>query len=356
MTSKKGWIKFGVNWISSIIVIIALCFISPTVSKIIRPDYLNIIILAGINIILALSLNLINGITGQFSIGHAGFMAIGAYTSAVFTKYFFGDHIYGPLAGLYFLFALIAGGVLAAISGILVGLPSLRLRGDYLAIATLGFGEIIRVVLFNVDKIGSRIELGGATSFKGIPVITNFFWVYCIVFITIRLFVNLRKSSHGRALVSIREDELASELMGVNTTYYKVLAFVVGAFFAGVGGGLFGHYLGLLNPAKFNFILSVEVIVMVVLGGMGSLSGSFVAAVILTLLPEWLRNLTPQLASFIKPFMPAVGEALSKTDLRMIVYSLILIGLMLVRPKGLLGNQELSLQTLTGFRSKKVKQ
>ena len=342
MTVQKPWVRFCTAWGTSLAIIIVLLILNPIMPKIIRPDQFNIIMLAGINIILALSLNLINGITGQFSIGHAGFMAIGAYTSAVFTKYFFIDQLNGPAGGFYFLIALLLGGVAASVAGILVGLPSLRLRGDYLAIATLGFGEIIRVVLFNVDKIGDRIELGGATSFKAIPLITDFFWVYTIAFLTIKLFVNLMKSSHGRALVSIREDELASELMGVDTTYYKVLGFVVGAFFAGVAGGLFAHYFGLLNPAKFNFMLSVEVIVMVVLGGMGSLSGSIMAAIILTILPEWLRNLTPVLASFVKPVMPTFGEALAKTDLRMIVYSLILIILMLTRPKGLFGHEELS--------------
>lgn len=342
MIFKKPWLRFCSAWGITLVVLIILKILNPIMPDIIRPDQFNIIMLAGINIILALSLNLINGITGQFSIGHAGFMAIGAYTSAIFTKYFFIDQLNAPAGGFYFLIALLLGGAAAAIAGILVGLPSLRLRGDYLAIATLGFGEIIRVVLFNIDTIGDRIELGGATSFKGIPVITDFFWVYAMVFLTIRLFVNLMKSSHGRALVSIREDELASELMGVNTTYYKILGFIVGAFFAGVAGGLFGHYFGLLNPAKFNFMLSVEVIVMVVLGGMGSLSGSVMAAIILTILPEWLRNLTPVLASFVKPALPALGDALAKTDLRMIVYSLILIILMLTRPKGILGHEELS--------------
>lgn len=353
MKGKSNWTGFCISWGWTIGVLIILWILNPVISKIVRPDQFNILMLAGINIIFALSLNLINGITGQFSIGHAGFAAIGAYVSAILTKYFFLEHLLGPLGCVYFIAALLIGGCAAAIAGVLVGLPSLRLRGDYLAIATLGFGEIIRVILFNVDKLGSRIDLGGATSFKGIPIITDFFWVYALAFLTTKFVVNIMKSSHGRAFVSIREDELASELMGVNTTYYKVLAFVVGAFFAGLGGGLFGHYLGLLNPAKFNFILSVEIIVMVVLGGMGSLSGSILAAVILTILPEWLRNFTPRLAELIHPVLPSVGEVLAKTDLRMIIYSLILILLMLTRPKGLLGHEELSWRTIKRLFCKK---
>jgi len=287
-----------------------------------------VIMLCGINIVLAVSLNLINGFTGQFSIGHAGFMAIGGYGSAMFSLYV-GRHWVAALAGagtpepiaqgLALLVALVVGGLMAALAGYLVGLPSLRLRGDYLAIVTLGFGEIIRVLILNVDVIG------GARGLPGIPGWSNFFWVGLAVVAVILVARHLSLSTHGRALFAIRDDEVAAEALGVDTTSYKVLAFVVGALFAGIAGGLAAHNDSYLNPSSFTFIRSIEVIAMVVLGGMGSITGSVLAAVTLTLLPEVLRPVK---------------------DYRMVIYSLMLVVLMITRPGGLMGSREISLAKL----------
>ena len=294
-------------------------------SRLLSPYLLQIVVLCGINVILAVSLNLINGFTGQFSIGHAGFMALGAYGSAMFSLGVGRTWVSAleaagaptPLAAApALLMALLLGGLLAALAGYLVGLPSLRLRGDYLAIVTLGFGEIIRVLILNIDAVG------GARGLPGIPAWANVFWVGLGVAAVLVLSARLAHSTHGRALFAIRDDEVAAEALGVDTTSYKVLAFVLGAFFAGVAGGLFAHFLSYLNPNSFTFIKSIEVIAMVVLGGMGSISGSVMAAIILTLLPEVLRP--------VKQY-------------RMVLYSLMLITLMITRPQGLLGTRELSL-------------
>ena len=277
-----------------------------------------LIIYAGINIILAVSLNLINGITGQFSIGHAGFMAVGAYFSAWLTTTY--PHWAGPWTPLNFFLNTVAGGLLAAVAGFAVGQPSLRLKGDYLAIVTLGFGEIIRVVLLNIDAVG------GARGMYGIPKNADFFWTAAWVYICIMAISRLMRSTHGRAFLSIREDEIAAESVGINTTKYKVRAFVISSFFAGVAGSIFAHYLCYLNPSSFGFMKSIDVVVMVVLGGMGSLSGSLVAAVIITFLPEVLRPL----------------QEFTKIDFRMVIYSLTLIFLMLTKPDGLFGKLEIS--------------
>jgi branched-chain amino acid transport system permease protein len=285
-----------------------------------NPYVYRILVLTGINVILAMSLNLVNGVTGQFSIGHAGFMAVGAYVSAAFTVYaaprLFGVATdAGPLAAAGpFIVALLLGGLAAGVAGILVGLPSMRLRGDYLAIVTLGFGEIIRVAILNIDAVG------GARGFAGIPQRTDLGWVTAVAVLTFVVLRNLVRSYHGRALLAIREDEIAAEALGVPTTRYKVSAFVVAAFFAGVAGGLFSHYT-YLHTNSFTFMKSIEVIVMVVLGGMGSLTGSILGAGILTALPEMLRFASAE---------------------RLIIYSLLLIVLMIARPQGILGQKELS--------------
>jgi branched-chain amino acid transport system permease protein len=258
-------------------------------------------------------------------------MAVGAYFAAYLTVYYFGPYAEKLTEGSsqqwivqngLLVFAVIAGGLLSAIAGYIVGLPSLRLRGDYLAIVTLGFGEIIRVIILNVEKIGA------ARGFSGIPPWANLFWVYFFAGVTVLISMRLVNSSVGRAFLSIREDQIAAEAMGVDTTKYKVKAFVIGSFFAGAAGGLFAHYSpAYLNPTMFMFIKSFEVIVMVVLGGLGSISGSIVAAVILTFLPEGLRE--------VKNFMPG-GR-----DPRMLIYAIMLIVLMRTRPQGLLGRREL---------------
>ena len=264
------------------------------------------LVLIGINIILATSLNLINGFTGQFSIGHAGFMAVGAYVSAVLSVKF----------ELPFILAILGSAASAGLLGFMIGLPTLRLKGDYLAIATLGLGEIIRICILNIQYVG------GASGFMGIPRYTNFAWVFALTVVTLFVIKNLINSTHGRACIAIRENEIAAESMGVDTTRYKVMAFTIGAFFAGVAGALFSHYFYIAHPASFTFMKSFDILTIVVLGGLGSLTGSVTAAVLLTFVsaalagyPEW----------------------------RMVMYSLMLIILMIYRPQGLFGNKELSL-------------
>ena len=262
------------------------------------------IILIGINIILAAGLNLINGYTGQFTLGHAGFMAVGAYVSAIVTM----------KLGLPFIVAIMAGACAAGLLGLLIGLPTLRLSGDYLAIATLGLGEIIRITILNINYIG------GASGFMGIPRYTNFAWVFFVCLFVLFFIKNFINSSHGRACISIRENEVAAEAMGIDTTKYKVLAFTLGAAFAGVAGALFAHYFYVIHPASFTFISSFNYLTMVVLGGLGSITGSIAGAVILTFISAALA---------------------SWPEWRMIIYSVMLIILMLYRPQGLFGNIEL---------------
>ncbi len=288
--------------------------------------------LVGVNVILAVSLNVVNGMTGQFSIGHAGFMAVGAYLSGLFSLAVKELNIRGLPATLsdqlLLLAAIGVGGVAAAACGFLVGLPSLRLKGDYLAIVTLGFGEIIRVVVQNTET------LGGALGLSGIPQRSSFYMVWLWVFVTVLVARRIAGSSHGRSLWAIREDEVAAEAMGVDTTGYKVRSFVVSSFFAGVAGALFAHFVPIINPGSFTFVKSMEVVVMVVAGGLGSTTGAIVAAVCLTLLPEGMRSL----------FLRLGGEDASlaqKVDqIRMPIYGLLLVLLMLVRPQGLFGTRE----------------
>jgi branched-chain amino acid transport system permease protein len=279
--------------------------------------FYQVLILIGLNIILAVSLNLINGITGQFSLGHAGFLAIGAYTAGIVLKH---SHPPAGFAGsMAYLGMLVASGVVAAIAGLIVGVPCLRLRGDYLAIATLGFGEIINVVIVNTESIGDW-DVGGSSGLHGIPILANFFWVFACVVACVVAVWRLAYSSKGKAFAAIRDDEIAAAAMGVNTTYYKVAAFVIGAFFAGVAGGLWATWFGDLDPNSFRFIKSFDIVTMVVLGGSGSVTGSVIAAAVLTILPEWLRFLA---------------------QYRLVIYSLLLIFMMLFRPEGLMGNREL---------------
>ncbi len=294
--------------------------------------FLNVLIMIGINIILAVSLNLVNGHTGQFSLGHAGFMAVGAYASSALTL-FAGPAILKVIGtnqaslSAFFLVALLLGGCAAAFAGLLVGVPSLRLRGDYLAIVTLGFGEIIRVIIQNTDAIG------GPRGLNGIPSYTTFFWTFGFAAVTIYVIANLVNSTYGRGFLAVRDDEIAAEAMGINTTKYKVNAFVIGAFFAGIAGGLYAHFLNYINPEGFNFQKSVDVVVMVILGGMGSTPGVALAAILLTVLNEFLREFE---------------------KFRMIVFALLLIIMMILRPQGLLGNSEWVRKWIRRWKQKKT--
>jgi branched-chain amino acid transport system permease protein len=290
-----------------------------------------------ISIILATSLNLINGFTGQFSIGHAGFMAVGAYSSAYFTVNY-GKAIEGSFAflgetassGVVLLIAIVIGAFVAGLMGLIVGIPSLRLKGDYLAIVTLGFAEIIRIVILNIDAVG------GATGYP-VPGYANFLWIGVFTIITVVVIHNIVKSNVGRALISIREDELAAEAMGVNTTRYKVTSFAIGSAFAGIAGVLFAHYNKFLHTNDFQFINSFEIIIMIVIGGMGSMTGAILGAIIVRLLPELLR------------LLPAIQLGDSKfevADLRLVIFALILILTMILRPQGILGTREFGLNWL----------
>jgi branched-chain amino acid transport system permease protein len=291
-------------------------------------DWTIILVNVGVNVILAVSLNVVNGFTGQFSIGHAGFMAVGAYTAAKITVTLAGVRIAGLPEGvsdeLVFALALVSGMGTAALAGLLVGMPSLRLRGDYLAIVTLGFGQIILSVIENSPS------LGGATGISGLAPLSNILWVGMGAMATILMARRLLGSTHGRALLAIREDEIAAEAMGVDTTGYKVRAFVIAAAFAGLGGGLIGHTIQIVTPKSFTFVRSIEVVTMVVLGGMGSITGSVLAASGLTIALELLRGMD---------------------QYRMVLYSLLLVVLMLTRPTGLFGTREVW-ELLPGARRK----
>lgn len=278
----------------------------------------------GISVILAVGLNLVNGYTGQFSLGHAGFMAVGAYTSSWLTLsygYALGASAFSTTTA--FVFALVAGGLGAAIAGFVVGVPSLRLRGDYLAIVTLGFNEIIKGVIQNAEPLGAQRGLGGMVQH------TNFFWTFAFAALTVYVVVSLVNSTYGRGFLAVRDDEIAAEAMGINTTKYKVIAFVLGAFFAGIAGGLYAHFKQFVHPEGFNFLRSFDIVVMVILGGMGSTAGVCIAAVLLTILPEWLRSVARY--EWLPDWLQRVAEN------RMILYSLLLIILMLTRPQGLFG-------------------
>lgn len=278
-----------------------------------------------INIILTVSLNLVSGFLGQLVLGHAGFMSVGAYTAALFTLYS------GLPITISFPISIVLAGVMTAVFGVIIGVPALRLRGDYLAIITLGFGEIIRVIILACDFTG------GAKGLRGIPTIlpkgsdatslalAKYSYVFWLAVITVVIIWAFVRSRHGRAVIAIREDEIAAEASGIHTTYYKLFAFVMAAFFAGVAGSVYAHHIGVLDPGKFNFDYSVEILLMAVLGGLGSITGSIIAAVALTILPEFLRGFE---------------------DYRMLIYAVILIIVMLFKPSGLMGQREFSLSGL----------
>ncbi len=280
-----------------------------------------------INIILAISLNIATGFLGQIALGHAGFMSIGAYSAALLVKYMQDSMgvtllVKGvPTAAgtAWFAISLVFGGLIAAFFGLVVGIPALRLKGDYLAIITLGFGEIIRVVIENLSFTG------GAQGLKKIPRLATLNAVYIVMVVCVTIMFMFIRSRHGRAIMAIREDDIASEASGIPNTYYKVLAFTVAAFFAGVAGGIYAQYLAVLGAANFGFMKSIDILVMVVLGGMGSITGSIVSAIGLTALPEFLRQFS---------------------DYRMLIYSVVLIVVMIFKPSGLLGTYEFSLTRL----------
>lgn len=277
--------------------------------------FIGIAIMTCIMIIMAMSLNIVAGFLGEMALGHAGFMAIGAYSSASFSMAVIDGGL--PLPHIVILIlAMVVGGIVAGVFGFLIGTPTLRLRGDYLGIVTIGFSEIIRIFFINFQPTG------GAAGLKGITKLVNFHNVYWITILIAFLIFTLGRSKHGRAIISIREDEIASEAAGIPTTRYKVLGFSLAAFFAGIGGALYAHYQSFLEPSKFGFMFSIEMFVIVVLGGLGSLTGSIISAIVLTILPEMLRGFA---------------------EYRLLVYSLVLIIMMIFRPQGIFGRSEFSL-------------
>ena len=287
----------------------------------------------GVYVLMTVSLNIVTGYLGQLPLGHAGFMSIVGYACAIFIicmMPLFGLNAQAMASGstpavILFVAGLLFGGICAALMGVIIGIPALRLRGDYLAIITLGFAEIIRVVLVNIDSaLGFKLT-GGASGLTGIPAYTGYLNTAVVVSFAIFAIHTLMKSRYGRAILAIRDNEIAAEASGVNTTYYKTLAFVFSAFLAGIAGGLYAGCIGVMAPAKFGFMKSVEILVMVVLGGMGSMFGSVVSATVLTVLPEALRAFA---------------------DYRMVAYAIVLILVMIFRPEGLFGSYDFSLSRI----------
>ncbi len=303
-----------------------------------------------INAILALSLNLIYGFTGLFSLGHAGFIAIGAYVSALFIlspaqkeMMWLLEPIIWPFSIIQspFWVSAIAGGLVAAFFALLIGLPVLRLGDDYLGIATLGFAEIIRVLIVNFTSITN-----GSLGIKGIPDYADVFTCYVWLLITVVFLVRLLNSNYGNVLKCIRDNEIAAQVMGINVFYYKVLSFCVGAFFAGIGGALLGSHLSTIDPKMFNFLLTFNVLMFVVAGGLGSITGSIVGAAIITVSLEWMRVLEePMNLGFIEiPGIPGM---------RMVVFSLFLLCIILFRREGIMGMREITWNSLFSFGRKK---
>ena len=331
----------------AILILFGLVFLA---DQTLDPYKTRILNLCAIYVVLGLSMNLINGFTGLFSLGHAGFMAVGAYTTAILTmpdvvksQNFFMAPMMKPLDTMHvpFFLALLIGGILAGVVGYLIGAPALRLRGDYLAIATLGFAEIIRVVFTNMQSVTN-----GALGLKGIPVSANIWWTFGVALVTVLVIGSLINSSYGRAFKAIREDEIAAESMGINLFKHKVLAFTIGAFFAGIGGGLLGSLLGTIDPLMFRFFLTFNVLLIIILGGMGSITGTIIAAFIITIGGELLRFLDESMTigNFVIPGI---------SGMRMVVFSALLMIVVLFFNRGIMGTKEFTWDNLFAKFAKK---
>lgn len=339
------------NLILSIISIAVLMLLLVFAKNTFDPYKVRILNLCAIYTILGLSMNLINGFTGLFSLGHAGFMAVGAYTTAILTlpiaqkeANFFLKPIIKPLSNLVMPFfpALIIAGILTTFIAYLIAAPALRLKGDYLAIATLGFAEIIRVIFTNTQSITN-----GALGLKGIPNTTNLWWSFGIALLTVIFMALLINSSYGRTFKAIREDEVAAEAMGINLFKHKTLAFVIGAFFAGIGGGLLGNLIGTIDPNMFRFTLTFNILLIIVLGGLGSITGTVISAFIITIAGEALRFLDERINLGFVSFKGIAG-------LRMVVFSALLMLVILFYRDGLMGTREFSWDKIIGFLDKKL--
>jgi branched-chain amino acid transport system permease protein len=343
---KRRWISIGLTFLLCAVMAGALWLIQRNVTDI---YILKITRLCAINITLALAMNLINGFTGIFSLGHAGFMAIGAYATALLTipaakkeMMFMIEPLIKPLDTLTLPFPLplLVGGLLAAGFAFLIGLPCLRLRGDYLAIATLGFSEIIRIVIMNAQSLTN-----GAMGLKSIPANATIWWTYGIALVTILFMGFFTTSSYGRALKAIREDEIAAESMGVSLFWHKMLSFMISAFFAGVGGGLLAAYNGAIGQDMFRVQMTYHILLIVVMGGMGSISGAVLAAFVVTLGQEWLRVLDGPIT-----LGPIHTDGI--VGMRMVVFSVLLLVIIIFFRNGLFGTQELTWSSLGGrFRA-----
>ena len=321
MMKKESWAKnfFTKSTITWICVILGLFFLimAAYLMGLVTSFYQNIMVTIGINMILAVGLNLVVGYVGQFSLGHAGFMAIGAYVGAILST-----QIPGPIG---FYAGMAAGAVLAAIVALIVGVPTLRLKGDYLAIATLGASEIIRIIIQNLEITN------GAAGISGIPMNVTWITLFIFIVLTTLLIVNYIHSSPGRATIAVRENEIAAESVGVKATKYKIIAFVIGAVTASIAGTLYAGYFSVINPSQFTFQRSIDVLIIVVFGGIGSVTGSFVAAIALGLLNSVLAPL---------------GQ------LRMVVYGIAIIAIMVFKPSGLMGDFELQFSKLFNRKKK----
>lgn len=313
---------------------------------------IRILNLCAIYTVLGLSMNIINGFTGLFSLGHAGFIAVGAYTTALLTmsekvktQNFFMEELIAPLNHLQIPFpiALVVAGLISAFIAFLIGAPALRLKGDYLAIATLGFAEIIRIILNN-----AQVLTNGALGLRGIPRTTSLYWSFGIAILTIIILSSLINSSFGRALKSIREDEIAAESMGISLFKHKTIAFVTGAFFAGVGGGLLGNLMGTIDPNMFKFVLTFNILLIIVIGGMGSITGTVISAFVVTILQEALRFLDME-----KQFDLGIFSFTGIPGLRMVVFSVLLMVIVLFFRNGIMGTRELTWKSIFGFSNKK---
>lgn len=309
--------KLNIAWIVFTAVILSVLTFLVT-GNVINAYYQSTLYTIGINIILAISLNLIIGVTGQFSLGHAGFMCIGAYAAAIIT-------IDNPtLPG--FLIGVVIGSIISSLVALVVAIPTLRLKGDYLAIATLGFSEIVRIVVQNMEITN------GAAGLFGIPKLTTWGLLIVCIVVSILIVMNFSRSAPGRACISIREDEIASEAMGINTTKYKTIAFIIGAILASLAGALYACNFYVVKPDLFTWAKSVDILIIVVFGGMGSFTGSIISAIALGFINMYLQQFT---------------------DIRMIIYGVALVAIMVFRPKGLLGTKEFTLSGLFQRFSKK---
>lgn len=310
---KKDYL---INLIGIILVFLVMMGIFDTGILGAKTNYImGIAIIAMMTVIIVCSLNLLTGYMGEFSLGHAGFMSVGAYSSAAVTMAMIEAGITLPTV-LYFIIAIIVGGIFSAIVGFIVGIPALRLRGDYLAIVTVAFAEIVRVAFTNF-KI-----TGGGKTLSGIPKVSDYHYIYIVMVICVTLMYMYVRSRFGRAVIAIREDYIAAAASGINVTYYKVMTFVLSAFFAGVAGAVYSHYLTAIIPTFFNFMKSSEFLTMVILGGSGSLTGSIIGAAVLAALPEALRDFQIY---------------------RMLMYSVVLVIIMIFKPSGIFGTWEFSL-------------